>query len=118
MQGFAVPLHPEVQPTKLFPAAGVAVTVTVLPANRYSVQSEAPSPHWIPEGLVVMRPSVEFVAEMSGWCFVNQAVTVCLDELVTLVIVHVGLDPEQGPVHARKSEFGSHAVAVRRTVAP
>ena len=46
------------QPTKTYPASGVAVSVTKLPSTKFAEQSEPPEPQLIPGGVEVMVPFV------------------------------------------------------------
>ena len=111
VQVLVVPAHAPDQPSKLEPAAGVAVRVISVPGAKLAVQVV---PQSIPAGLLVIAPvpaPVVFTVSATG-IKVKPAPTVCASAIVTVQVVAV---PVHAPVQPSKLELAV-AVAVKVTV--
>jgi hypothetical protein len=102
----ALPVHAPLHPRNIPPAAGTAVSVTVVPSVYASAQS---LPQLIPTGLDVTVPTLVPDREtvMSG----RLKLAITLRALLRLTVQLLPLT-EHGPVHPTKPEFAP-AVAVR-----
>jgi hypothetical protein len=111
-QVLAVPVQDPVHPANTHPAAGAAVSVTMLPLRKPAVQV---TPHVIPAGALVTAP-LPSTETASGWDVAppNEAVTPRSPSTLT---THVRPVPEHTPPHPRNDEPGS-GVAVRVTCVP
>jgi hypothetical protein len=106
-----VPVQPPLQPVKVEPAAGVAVSVIVVPAVY---EAEQALPQLMPAGVLVMLPlptRVRLKGKVRG---VNVAVTVVAADIVT---VQAPVPEQPPPLQPVKLEVGS-GVAVSVTDAP
>jgi hypothetical protein len=108
-----VPGHPaSLQPVKVEPVEGVAVSVTIIPWSYDSLQSP---PQSIPAGLLVTPPEPlpPFVTVRSH-TFVNVAVTVLSELIVTMQVPVPGQPASLQPANLEPAA----AVAVRVTTVP
>src|SRR5439155_3628020 len=104
---------PPLQPVKVEPAAGAAVSVTAVPLVKLAAQV---APQLIPAGALVMVPlpvpALLTVSAKAG--SVNVAVTVVAAEMVTVQVLAPAQPP---PVQPAKEEPAADA-AVRVTAVP
>jgi hypothetical protein len=104
-----VPVQAPLHPVKLEPAAGVAVSVTIVPLLKLAVQVPG---QFIPAGLLLTVPPPTTVTE-SAKTWVNVAVT---DSAALIVTVQIPV-PVQAPLHPAKLQPEA-GVAVSITEVP
>jgi hypothetical protein len=109
-----VPLHGAVQPAKVDPASAVAVSVTVVPAVKFTAHVV---PQLIPAGLLVTVPvpvpSLPIDKECwPGGVIVKLAVTAFA---ALIVMVHVPVPLHDAPLHPAKVDPAA-AVAASVTI--